>query len=148
MYKYLFVSCRKTLLEGKCFLFHNSPTRVFLFFKFFRVVPNHSHRLEDQSHSYSTSMTDRQSKPSPRAEANSGDSADVGVKCKNMKRERHRETRIRNNVCKGKNDGKKRHHRGRHCRCRRRCLECRQAGKVLLQQSTFAPSSINSFNNF
>ncbi|XP_020285594.1 bombyxin B-5-like isoform X2 [Pseudomyrmex gracilis] len=44
------------------------------------VTSNHSdHHLEDQSHSYSTS-TDRQSKLSPRAETESGDSADVNVK--------------------------------------------------------------------
>lgn len=53
-------------------------------------------------------------------------------KVDDLKRERHRGKSGRNidGECKGKADAKKRH-RGRHCRCRRRCLECRRAGKVL-----------------
>ncbi|XP_018307633.1 insulin-like growth factor II isoform X1 [Mycetomoellerius zeteki] len=53
-------------------------------------------------------------------------------KVDDLKRGRHRGKSGRNNdgECKGKADAKKRH-RGRHCRCRRRRLECRRAGKVL-----------------
>lgn len=49
-----------------------------------------------------------------------------------LKRERHRGKNYRSvdGECKGKADVKKRH-RGRHCRCRRRRLECRRASKVL-----------------
>lgn len=49
-----------------------------------------------------------------------------------MKRERHRGKGGRKDVgeCKGRAAAKKRH-RGRHCRCRRRRLECRRTGKVL-----------------
>ncbi|KAL0125763.1 hypothetical protein PUN28_004667 [Cardiocondyla obscurior] len=49
-----------------------------------------------------------------------------------LKRGRHRGKSGRNigGECKGKADAKKRH-RGRHCKCRRRRLECRRAGKVL-----------------
>lgn len=55
-------------------------------------------------------------------------------KVDDLKRERHRGKGGRNidGECKGKPDVKKRH-RGRHCRCRRRRLECRRAGKVLPQ---------------
>ncbi|XP_071554333.1 uncharacterized protein [Temnothorax nylanderi] len=52
-------------------------------------------------------------------------------KVDDLKRGRHRGKSGRNidGECKGKADAKKRH-RGRHCRCRRRRLECRRAGKV------------------
>ncbi|XP_014469388.1 PREDICTED: insulin-like growth factor I [Dinoponera quadriceps] len=48
-----------------------------------------------------------------------------------MKKGRHRGKGGRKDVgeCEGKADAKKRH-RGRHCRCRRRRLECRRTGKV------------------
>lgn len=53
-------------------------------------------------------------------------------KVDDLKRGRHRGKSGRNidGECKGKADAKKRH-RGRHCRCRRRRLECRRASKVL-----------------
>ncbi|XP_072746531.1 uncharacterized protein [Anoplolepis gracilipes] len=52
-------------------------------------------------------------------------------KVDDLKRARHRGKGGRDidGECKGKSDAKKRH-RGRHCRCRRRRLECRRAGKV------------------
>lgn len=59
---------------------------------------------------------------------------EIKRKVDDLKRGRHRGKGGRNidGECKGKPDAKKRH-RGRHCRCRRRRLECRRAGKVLSQ---------------
>lgn len=58
-------------------------------------------------------------------------------KVDDLKRGRHRGKGGRDDVgeCKGKADAKKRH-RGGHCRCRRRRLKCRRAGKVLPRNVT------------
>lgn len=64
------------------------------------------------------------------------DNADDAIKRKvdDLKEGQHKGKGDRNvdGVCKGKADAKKRHC-GRHCRCRRRRLKCRRAGKVLSQ---------------
>lgn len=79
---------------------------------------------------YST-MRDLSSEQSPRSEMEYV-SGTIKRKVDDLKRGRHRGKGDRNidDECKGKPDAKKRH-RGRHCRCRRRRLECRRAGKVL-----------------
>lgn len=70
------------------------------------------------------------SEESPRSEMDYVGGA-IKRKVDDIKRGRHRGKGDRKDVgeCKGKTNAKKRH-RGRHCRCRRRRLECRRTGKV------------------
>lgn len=77
-------------------------------------------------------MKDLSSEQNPRSEMEYISDA-IKRKVDDLKRERHRgKGRNIDGECKGKSDAKKRH-RGRHCRCRRRRLECRRASKVLSQ---------------
>nr|QTE34461.1 insulin-like peptide 2a [Cataglyphis nodus] len=74
-------------------------------------------------------MKEISSEQNPRSEMEYISGA-IKRKVDDLKRERHRgKGRNIDGECKGKSDAKKRH-RGRHCRCRRRRLECRRASKV------------------
>lgn len=74
---------------------------------------------------------DLSSEQSPRSKMEYVNST-IKRKVDDLKKGRHKGKGVRNidGECKGKPDAKKRH-RGRHCRCRRRRLECRRVGKVL-----------------
>ncbi|EZA50633.1 Insulin-like growth factor I [Ooceraea biroi] len=79
---------------------------------------------------YSTSTRDLSSEQNPPLEMDHVGGA-IKRKVDDLKRGRHRGKGGRNDdECRGKADAKKRH-RGRHCRCRHRRLQCRRASKVL-----------------